>query len=193
MDIVIHTTHHADLWSSSDFYRNIDLHVWFVTRPVSLVHPMVQLDCSLLFIFWTTFTFTTLRGLFTAGRKQEKKKTEEKESEERNCRPPPHHTSQDLQITNPRHRNLSHGFCLHSAFCYPCFTWPSMANSRGHLTIDFQAVNGHWPSRSFPVSTSVHWCNWPAPHVWTPGHITDWPECHHLCQPYSPNNTQISR
>ena len=89
---------------------------------------------------------------------------------------------------------LFHGICLHSAVaCNACFTCPSMANSHGHLTIDFQAINGHWPSRSFPVSTSVHWCNWPAPHVWTPGNITDWPECHHLCQPYSPNNTQISR
>ena len=70
----------------------------------------------------------------------------------------------------------------HSAVtCYACFTWPSMANSPGHLTIDFRAVNGHLPSRSFPVSTSVHWCNWSAPYVRTPGHITDWPECHHLC------------
>ena len=107
IDIIIHTIHHADLWSSSDFYRDIDLHVWFVARPVSLVHPMVQLDRSLLFIFWTTFTFTTLSGFINAGRKQEKKKTEEKEKEERNCRPPPHHTSQNLQITNPRHTDLS--------------------------------------------------------------------------------------
>ena len=99
-------------------YRNVDLQVWLVTRPVSLVHPMVQLHTSLLFntftissfvsftIFSSTsftifssITFTIFRG-FVAAEKQKKK--EDKDREARNCRLPPHHTSQISQnnVTN---------------------------------------------------------------------------------------------
>ena len=95
-------------------YRNVDLQVWLVTRPVSLVHPMVQLHTSLLFntftissfvsftIFSSTsftifssITFTIFRG-FVAAEKQKKK--EDKDREARNCRLPPHHTLQISQI-----------------------------------------------------------------------------------------------